>query len=291
MTVATPPQTRRRSAPPNEEEIARFEWLVPTLAPLCERFGRPLDRSWAARAGRFYAVPGWVRQGSVSHGDAMFLYAMVRLLRPPMVVEIGVASGCSTAVLACAMADEGLSLVDDRGGPVVHGFDVLDHVYFDPGRPVGCAVRDMAPDLLAAVRIHAGLTARDAGAMFAGRRLPFAFIDANHNHPWTTADLLALAPALAPGAWVAIHDVALERIAHEHAQRVGAPAPAGGRGPRMLHEWWPWEKIVGAGDGYNIAAVRMPDQPLRRAALAGLLDGPWDCRPSAALSHLLDGVD
>lgn len=265
------------AASPAKLASGAFPWLEGVCAGVCSRFETSFDPAWTRRVGTLYKPPAWVAQGSVSGGDAMFLYSMVRCLKPRRIVEIGVASGCSSSVLAAAASDAGRPMPDERHEPVVHGFDILDHVYYDRTRPVGSALHEMIPELAGGVRFHPGLGAADAAALFASEPLTFAFIDADHNHPWPTADLLALAPALAPGAWVALHDLSLPKIARDHEARSGEKVTWGTYGPRWLFDHWPFEKLAGEGEGWNIGAVRMPlDRPLRREDLTQVIGMPWE---------------
>jgi hypothetical protein len=102
----------------------------------------------------------------------------------------------------------------------------------------------------------------------AGLKAPFAFIDANHLHPWATVDLLGLLPALAPSAWVALHDVRLPFVPGRTDTR--------GHGARHLFETWPGEKRQGGTDD-NIGAIRLPDDldDIRAIAQASLRQ-PWE---------------
>ena len=121
-------------------------------------------------------------------------------------------------------------------------------------------------------------SARRVGA--APLRYDLAFIDGDHRHPWPLLDLLHLAPVLAAGAWVALHDVALARILPSCASR----------GAEWLFDLWPGEKLAGTGDAENIGAVRLP------VALAELLPmavqlierATWEAQPGPAAVALAE---
>lgn len=251
------------------------------------------DPAALRRVAELYEAPAWSK-GCVSRFDAMFLYDMVRGVRPRRVVEVGVASGGSTATILAALADAGVPLVDERGEAAVQGFDVLAHCYFDPSRPVGSAVREMAPGLEHGVRVHTGRTAVDAGRMLAGQGVGLAFIDADHRHPCASADLLALVPALAPGAWVVLHDIMLDEATRRWAKKSGKMAADGGQhGAQWLFEGWPFEKIRGGGDAErvgagNIGAVRLPeDRAVTAADLRHVIDRAWETQPEKRAAGLL----
>jgi hypothetical protein len=218
--------------------------------------------------------PRWGR-GTITDEDARFLHDLVLEMAPPAMVELGVASGCSSAVLLEALAKAVRQETPD--GIWLHSFDVMDHCYFDPARPVGAAVAELLPHLLE----HWGLTVGDAlqaRVQLAGRDLPLAFIDANHLHPWAAADLLALLPVLAPGAWVALHDIRLPLLGLPKSQ---------GHGPLHLFEQWQGPKRSG-GTNDNIGAIRLPcDVREARAILEKVLESPWEAElPEATLDAL-----
>ncbi len=209
-----------------------------------------------------YRRPKWGR-GMITAGDARFLHDLIVTIRPHVAIELGVASGCSSVAILEAI--RGCHRNSDEVW--LHAFDIADRCYFDPSRPTGAAVGELTPwnlphyrftvgDVLQAQRLLTGLGAR------------FAFIDGNHLHPWATADLLGLLPSLAPGAWVALHDIRLPLIEGRQGAR--------GHGPRHLFEMWPGEKLQG-GTNENIGAIRLPadvrDVP---AILQRSLQQPWE---------------
>ncbi|MFT3829173.1 MAG: class I SAM-dependent methyltransferase [Opitutaceae bacterium] len=211
-----------------------------------------------------FPPPEWTK-GKISHEDACFLAELLEsgLSRP--MIEIGVASGWSSAVLLhllqrCPPAD---------GDQVwLHSYDVGEWCYFDRSRRVGAAVREVAPLLESHWRLHVG-NAIDAGLRHREQKADVAFIDADHRHPWATVDLLALLPALAPNAWVALHDVNLPEIAAEPEWRV--------YGPKHLFDLWPWEKRLAEGRQRNIGAVRVPAEHGQvRQFCATVFDRPWE---------------
>jgi hypothetical protein len=130
----------------------------------------------------------------------------------------------------------------------LYAFDVTERCYFDPSHATGDAVAELTPWNAPHYRFATGdaLLARER---LAGLNAPFAFIDANHLHPWATVDLLGLLPAMAPAAWVALHDIRLPFVPGRTDTR--------GHGPRHLFETWPGEKRQGGSDD-NIGAIRLP---------------------------------
>lgn len=264
---------------------------LPAHKRIAARFGLREDPDGLAALAAWYKPPDDAR-GAVLLDDAMFLWDMVRAIRPRTMVELGTASGVSTAVLLCAMAG--------AHGEVpwrVETFDLMSHVYWDPGVPVGYAASQMVPSLADRATVHAGRVAADIGREFGmrgGHLLPLLFIDACHKHPYPVADLLGVLPALGPGAWVILHDINLPARAAEFAARTGEDVHWGERGAKLLYDAWQHEKIAGGGTMPNIGAIRLPERvPGARfdaSCLRGLIGEPWECDPDAATLSRLHSV-
>lgn len=209
-----------------------------------------------------YRRPRWGR-GMITEEDARFLHDLVLAVGPAVAIELGVASGCSSVTILEAMRATGLV----NPGVWLHAFDISSRCYFDASRPTGDAVRELTPLNLSRYRFTVG-DVLEARRCLAGIGADFAFIDANHLHPWPTADLIGLLPALAPGAWVALHDVRLPFV-------TGRTDPRG-HGPRHLFETWTGETRQG-GTEHNVGAIRLPeDLTAVPAMLQPALRRPWE---------------
>jgi len=210
-----------------------------------------------------YRRPKWGR-GMITEDDARFLHDLLVEIRPEVAVEVGVASGCSSVHILSAMATYRRRATGDVW---LHAFDITERCYFDESKATGAAVAELMPEL----RSHYRFTVGDvlmARRMLTGLHAPFAFIDANHLHPWAAADLVGLLPALAPGAWVAVHDIRLPLLERRKGTR--------GHGPRHLFEQWPGDKRQGGTDD-NIGAIRLPDNLADVTRwLARTFTQPWE---------------
>ncbi len=146
--------------------------------------------AFAGAFARFGGVPPAPRfeQDWFPRLDLIAAYALVRARRPRRIVEIG--SGHSTRIMARAIADGFLATrlvsIDPQPRAALAGLAL---------EPVRARVQDADPALLA------GLGAGD-----------FLFVDSSHvGGPGSDVELLLgrVAPAMAPGALLHVHDVFL----------------------------------------------------------------------------------
>jgi predicted O-methyltransferase YrrM len=234
----------------------------------------PID---AVRA--MYRPPAWVR-GGCSGGDVEFLLEMVMGVQPHLVLELGVASGTSSAALLFALDQ----LPASATGRMLHSCDVRATCYFDASRSTGAAVADLYPHHRAAWHLDTDSDARRVRMSLPDGSVDLCFIDANHCHPWPLLDLLHVAPLVRPEGWVVLHDIELPRL-HPQFQV---------HGPLWLFEAWPFNKIHGVAGSVNIGAVQLPRQladlvPIARA----LLERGWEHAPTTwdiDLPHCFDDI-
>src|SRR5205807_3468102 len=128
---------------------------------------------------------------------------------------------------------------------IVDTIDLSQRCLTDQTKPVGFEIPQIVPGLSSRIRVHSGKDARYVEQIARAGELQLVFIDADHQHPRPTLDLIRVSRFVSPGGWVIVHDIELaslgERmraagVAVEH----GAPA-----GPQCLFEAWPGEKISG----------------------------------------------
>lgn len=267
-----------------EKRLAALAAFEPAQAAVRRAFGLPLeDREGMARLAEFWDPPMWAA-GCISFHDAMFLYDAVRGVRPRRVLEIGVAAGGSSAVM--------LKALGDAGAGELESFELHPFCYFDRAKPVGCLAREMVPELVGRWKLNVRATAKEAGIKFAGQKIELAFIDADHRHPAPTADLLWLMPALAPGAWVVLHDIDLPGVAAAHEKRTGERVDWNQRGAMELFCGWPFEKVRGGTVGgeigaTNIGAIRIPEGGVRAGDLAGVIGKEWEMEVGEEMKRVL----
>jgi glycosyltransferase involved in cell wall biosynthesis/predicted O-methyltransferase YrrM len=243
-----------RESPPAPEDS--------TATRLRNRFGhRGAD---LAALRHMYRPPAWAT-GYVSASDADFLAEMVAAHQPRTVVELGVASGASSAVLLHA-----LDRLPDPGVRTLYSCDITSTCYFDDAYATGQACREMYPAPVTRWHRESAMAARRLRSVLPAASVDLTFIDANHAHPWPLLDLLHATAFAQPGSWVILHDIDLP-IQHPEYQVYG---------PRWLFQAWPFNKIKGVGTWTSIGAVQLPPDPSALVPLAlSLIDKPWEQAP------------
>jgi hypothetical protein len=221
------------------------------------RSAQPLDS--------LYPPPAWAA-GALPRHDAEFLIEVIAANQPQTVVEVGVASGVSSAVILSAL-DE----LPDADTRTLHSCDIVPRCYFDAQYATGEAVQVMYPSPRATWRLDTNIDTRRLSQVATPASVDLTFIDANHYHPWPLLDLLHLTVAARPWSWVVLHDINLPLVSPAF-QAWGA---------KWLFEAWPGAKVIGGGPDANIGAVQLPADPRTLIPMAArLLQRPWEFPPT-----------
>jgi len=150
--------------------------------------------------------------------DATFIFNALVDARPAKVVEIGCASGLSTALMA--------KMLEEIGPASITSYDIAHKFWMDPSKEVGYLVKKIADSSATEITLRRGKLSLDISSDFEPGSIDFAFIDANHQHPWPLIDTLAILPLMREGAYIVHHDLQLYR------DRNWTP----GIGPKVLYD-------------------------------------------------------
>lgn len=193
--------------------------------------------------------------GGIGSRDYFFLTALVSILAPKRVIEIGTLTGFSTAIIAAAIhRQHGAGLPPGREGITVETIDSHTHCSIDQTRPIGFEIPDLIPKLVSTVRVHTGRESDFVGELGAPDEFGLAFIDADHRHPWPLLDVLRLAPYVPSAGWILLHDIQLGT--YGKAERDAGKELEGGTpyGAEWFFERWPFRKIR----SFHIGAIELP---------------------------------
>lgn len=153
-------------------------------------------------------LPQWAaREVSTSVERFAFLMGVLERFRPETMVEVGVSAGALSGALL-------YKALQYTKSPLLYGIDFGQTTYFNGQRRIGEILETAFPELRPMHALHTRVTALDADRLIQ-RPLDFAYIDANHCHPWASIDCLCLLPHIKPGAVLGFHDTA---ISHTQAR-------------------------------------------------------------------------
>lgn len=252
---------------PIEHVLLHEEGPAPLVETTASRMRRRLGHASAATNALHPILarrPAWV-QGGISGGDSEFLLELVSGVAPATVLELGVASGASSAALLFALDQLG------PGNRTLRSCDVRGTCYFDPERATGSAVEEMYPQRRTPWLLDTNSDARRIGLVVPAGSIDLTFIDANHSHPWPLLDLLHVTRVARPQSWIALHDIELPKLHPQYQVH----------GPQWLFEAWPFNKIHGVDDSMNIGAVQLPADLRDLIPMSlELLDRPWEHSPT-----------
>jgi hypothetical protein len=198
--------------------------------------------------------------GGIGSRDYFFLTALVSILAPRRVIEIGTLTGFSAAIIAAAIhrqhgdAPTGAGTPSSRDRITVETIDAHTHCSIDMTRPIGFEIPELIPDLASTVRVHTGRHSDFIRELATGEEFGLAFIDADHRHPWPLLDVLRLAPSVQGGGWILLHDIQLGTYGRN--QRAAGQPLEGGTpyGAEWLFDRWPFRKIR----SFHIGALELP---------------------------------
>ena len=139
--------------------------------------------------------------GAISAKEAYFLQEMIGAKKPKRFLELGTASGLSTGFIAEFMSrNNGRSLVS---------IDVAKAFWIDPDKRLGFLARQIYRGNDIDIVFQHGRDSSYVAETHHNDPFDMAFIDADHQHPWPTLDMIAILPALKKLGRIIVHDLAL----------------------------------------------------------------------------------
>jgi predicted O-methyltransferase YrrM len=212
--------------------------------------------------------------GGIGSRDYFFLTALVSILAPRRVIEIGTLTGFSTAIIAAAIHRQ-----HGSGDAItVETIDVHTHCSIDETKKIGFEIRELIPDLASTVQVHTRRESDFARHLAAPNEFGLAFIDADHRHPWPLLDVLRLAPYVQGGGWILLHDIQLGTYGEKERNAGRSLEGETPYGAEWLFDRWPFRKIR----SFHIGAIELPS---RKAALIpfalSLMEEPFEVAGNA----------
>jgi predicted O-methyltransferase YrrM len=253
-----------------------FESKYTTLATHLEHAGKIPPPGEIEFLQAMVAREGARHPGGIGARDYFFLTALVSILAPRRVIEIGTLTGFSAAIIAAAIHRQHGNNSREIS---VETIDASAQCIIDETRPVGFEIPELIPDLVSTVRVHTQRKSDFARELGAREEFGLAFIDADHRHPWPLLDVLRLAPYVQGSGWIVLHDIQLAthgRKEREAGRPLEGDTPVGAE---WLFERWPFRKIKSA----HIGAIELPNQRTALIPFAlNLMEQPFEIADGAA---------
>lgn len=143
--------------------------------------------------------------GSISDKEAEFIQIGIIQNKPKNFLEIGTASGLSAAFIALFM--------EQNGGEKLLTLDFDSTFWGDRSKQTGFLVDKVLNEKLDQRTVNVEYVREKTSAHIAKEfdqsRFDMAFIDAQHQHPWPTLDMIAILPFMQSNAFIYHHDLAL----------------------------------------------------------------------------------
>lgn len=216
--------------------------------------------------------------GPITAGDGLFIASFMQQNRPDFMIEIGVASGFSSAFILDAARE--LDLLHDNR-PFLYSFDLMAEHGVERQK-TGSFLFESYPEFVHHYKLTTGVTSvrliEDISILPTSTGTGMAFVDAGHRHPWPSVDLAVLDEILPENTWVLMQDyMMMERWLADgivHGNDIQDVV----RGVTTAVSNWPGDKILGTGLSYNMAAVKTGISPHDKSKFLRSIERyPYEC--------------
>ncbi len=194
-------------------------------------------------------------QAQLSPGDLAFLEAYIAAIQPNTVIEVGVASGFSSAFILSSMSRWST-------GPThkVISFETSDVVFWNDQLATGFVVEQLPDAQRVNWDFRLGKTLLDLQEDLGNiKGSILALVDGEHCHPCPLIDVLVLINALPPESWILLQDIRLSERLIGDALRLNSDPMPGLMGPGLVYDYWSGEKVRGMDATFNMCAVQIPE--------------------------------
>lgn len=149
--------------------------------------------------------PNWLK-GAITKNECLFINAILHLKKAKNVLEIGVASGYSSAIILKTIQEinQSDSLYE------LTSLDNTKHCYFDNTKRTGIYLYKTLPHLVKHFNLKHFSTA-SIDSKLINKKFDVCFIDANHKHPYPALDLLFTIDYMNDDAVYILHDINLAK--------------------------------------------------------------------------------
>ena len=137
----------------------------------------------------------------MSEWESSFIFTLLLKYKPKKIVEVGVASGGSSAVI--------LSAIQNITGAHLYSIDKTRQVYVRHDKPVGYIVSEQFPELMKKWTLYTKVITADVIESI-GKGIDCVLLDTTHTTPGELLDFLEVLPFLKSEALVIIHDICLQ---------------------------------------------------------------------------------
>ncbi len=219
----------------------------------------------------FYRLRPEGVQAQLSPGDLTFVEAFVSTVSPRRIVEVGVASGFTSAYLLMSGVRNGKGQFES-----LISFDPAETVFWNDVLPTGFVVPELVPELTSNWQFQRGKTLLDVLDDPPFESPVLAIVDGEHRHPWPLVDVLVLLDKMPTGSWILLQDIRLPERLMGDAMRLDCDPAAGFYGPSLVYDLWTGPKVRGLDAAFNMGAVQIPEEraQLRRSLLETLVYPP-----------------